>query len=439
MLASHVNTAPVVRDLVEIIEQHGRWRELESERMMLKGQFSLQERRDILSRNKWRPNQEKIQYWGFSYGTVVGATLAAIYPDRVHRMILDGVVDAPDYMAGESLTSLRDTDRLIPAFAQHCYSGGRERCALFRDGGPDAISALLKHVIANVRDHPIGFAGTSIHGPGLITHADLMRYFRSTLYTPLQKWPEVAQIFHELSSGDSSSLAAIQHAQISPLTRPLHLACTPDHSYTLPCFDRDFPSLGLADDTPIRCTDGLRADTQAQQEFNKYAEDLVSRSELMGAAWVNNQLPCTAWHAKASWRYDGTFQTSMPQPVLLIGNSIDPVTPLRSAINMSAKFNGSAVLQIEAEGHCSYATVSMCAGRAIRAYFQQGIVPEPKDKSVWAVGASRNPSEAIATCKADRTPFDGYLPDGPEPDLPQDESDHELWTALVGLARSWSP
>jgi hypothetical protein len=351
-------------------------------------------------------------------------------------MILDGVVDATDYMAGTWLTNFRDTDRLIPAFAKHCYAGGRERCALFRDGGPDTISALVEQIITNVRSYPIGFPATSAHGPGMITDADLMQYFRRALYTPLQTWPEVARILHELFVGNASTLAAIRHAQTSPITRPLLPECSPDKSYTLPCYDTESPSLGLGDATPIACSDGLRGDTQTQQEFKRYADDLISRSKVMGAAWVRHRIPCTAWHARASWRYEGDFQTSMPQPLLLISTSIDPVTPLHSALTMSAKFNGSAVLEIEAEGHCSAATISMCAGRAIREYFQHGKVPEPKGRSVRANGTSRNLSDTVAICKADRKPFDGYLPDGPEPDLPQDESDIELWTALVGLARS---
>jgi hypothetical protein len=51
-------------------------------------------------------------------------------------------------------------------------------------------------------------------------------------------------------------------------------------------------------------------------------------------------------------------------------------------------------------------------------------------------GTFRSFRDTVAICKADRRPFDGYLPDGPEPDVPQGESDAELWTALVGLARS---
>jgi pimeloyl-ACP methyl ester carboxylesterase len=33
---------------------------------------------------------DTLDYWGFSYGTVVGAMYAHMYPDRVGKMVLDG-------------------------------------------------------------------------------------------------------------------------------------------------------------------------------------------------------------------------------------------------------------------------------------------------------------------------------------------------------------
>lgn len=41
-----------------------------------------------------------LRYWGQSYGTVLGATAAAMFPDRIDKMVIDGVVDLPQYYAG---------------------------------------------------------------------------------------------------------------------------------------------------------------------------------------------------------------------------------------------------------------------------------------------------------------------------------------------------
>ena len=52
-----VSTASVARDLLEIMEKAG---------------------------------QKKLKYWGFSYGTVLGATFASLFPNKIDRMVNDG-------------------------------------------------------------------------------------------------------------------------------------------------------------------------------------------------------------------------------------------------------------------------------------------------------------------------------------------------------------
>jgi pimeloyl-ACP methyl ester carboxylesterase len=41
-----------------------------------------------------------IRYWGFSYGTLLGATLSAMFPDKMDRVILDGNINPTDYYGG---------------------------------------------------------------------------------------------------------------------------------------------------------------------------------------------------------------------------------------------------------------------------------------------------------------------------------------------------
>lgn len=35
--------------------------------------------------------EERLQYWGFSYGTFLGTTFATLFPKKVGRMVLDGI------------------------------------------------------------------------------------------------------------------------------------------------------------------------------------------------------------------------------------------------------------------------------------------------------------------------------------------------------------
>lgn len=45
--------------------------------------------RDMLHINELL-GEEKVKYWGFSYGTYIAATFAALFPDKVGRIVSDG-------------------------------------------------------------------------------------------------------------------------------------------------------------------------------------------------------------------------------------------------------------------------------------------------------------------------------------------------------------
>jgi pimeloyl-ACP methyl ester carboxylesterase len=98
----YMNTPVVANDMVAIIEALGEWRDKEAQSFVKKTKCMSKMRDSILERTKWRKGEEKLLYWGFSYGTLLGATFASMYPSKVGRLVLDGVVDAEDYYAGES-------------------------------------------------------------------------------------------------------------------------------------------------------------------------------------------------------------------------------------------------------------------------------------------------------------------------------------------------
>lgn len=56
--------------------------------------------RDINSIAQATGEDGLIRYWGFSYGTLLGATVANIFPEKIHRVILDGNINPTDYYYG---------------------------------------------------------------------------------------------------------------------------------------------------------------------------------------------------------------------------------------------------------------------------------------------------------------------------------------------------
>jgi pimeloyl-ACP methyl ester carboxylesterase len=137
-ILDHMTTPNVVGDMVAIIEALGEWRENEALKMLnstrsrgdaiyvhsppqspLNSLNKLEEGTEVIQRTRWKKGEEKLQYWGFSYGTVLGATFAAMQPHRVGRLILDGVEDGEDYYTAEFKSNLNDTEAVSSA---HHYS-----------------------------------------------------------------------------------------------------------------------------------------------------------------------------------------------------------------------------------------------------------------------------------------------------------------------------
>lgn len=72
---------------------------------------------------------------------------------------------------------------------------------------------------------------------------------------------------------------------------------------------------------------------------------LSNQSALMGQVGNPLSMLATQWKLEAKERYTGDFRAKTKHPMLVIGNTYDPTTPLRSARNISESFEGSIVLE----------------------------------------------------------------------------------------------
>ena len=64
---------------------------------------------DLLRRSL---GEQKLNYLGFSYGTFLGATYATLFPKNYRAMVLDGPVDATDYINDPTQDLMEQTQRV---------------------------------------------------------------------------------------------------------------------------------------------------------------------------------------------------------------------------------------------------------------------------------------------------------------------------------------
>ena len=330
-IAFHMNTAPFIRDIVEVIEQHGKWRQEEAQRTLARledhsAHIQGQKAADVTTRTKWRKGEEQLLYWGLSYGTVVGATFATMQPHRVARAVIDGVVDTPDYYRGEWLHNLQDTDAVLDSFFEYCAEAGPELCALYIAGGQRQIKQRFEHILASLEGKPIGVAGHGSIAPDLITCSDLLWTIRIAVYAPLRYWPTLAALLVDIERRNGTSFAMSKQQELQISMPPDQ--CVEAPPYTPYCAIPPHRELGETP-TAILCSDRNTTYDLDRSAFASYAAKLKDQNWLLGPFWAQIRLGCVQWNLKPKWRFPGPFVGETAHPMMVVGTARDPVTPIR--------------------------------------------------------------------------------------------------------------
>lgn len=332
--APYVSTAIVARDMLNIARAHGR---------------------------------DMLQYWGFSYGTILGSTFAAMFPDHVERMVIDGVADVENFFTGTWTGALHDTDKTLRIVLEACVAAGPELCALYEKTADD-VHARLTSIYNGLKRRPLPFYDSTGENYGILSYKAARNSLFKLLYAPYgknERYPsmELLNALAEVQKDNGLALARI--AGLAPSRSPFKCAC--------PRKPRRPVSNRLDTQSAIACADaGPRSDTldDMEHEFLRMSE----LSEFADMWSISGQ--CSGWQLRAAERFTGPFVGDTAYPILLIGNTADPVTPILHARRISTGFNNSIMLQQDSGGHCSIAATSFCTAKAIRDYFRDGTLPK---------------------------------------------------------------
>lgn len=83
------------------------------------------------------------------------------------------------------------------------------------------------------------------------------------------------------------------------------------------------------------------------------------------------------WPVRAVERFNGPWNHTLSTRVLVIGNTADPATPKRSALDTVELLGGATnavFLEQAGVGHTSFAQTSACTYKIVTAYFTNGTV-----------------------------------------------------------------
>ncbi|KAI0791570.1 TAP-like protein-domain-containing protein [Irpex lacteus] len=294
-----------------------------------------------------------INFWGFSYGTILGQYLVNMLPDRVGRVVIDGVADAVAWSSQPSYTWYRQwlssTDDAYKIFVDRCSAVGPERCALARYKGEDPSD--IKNRVEQLIDY-LYYAPLPVHDPdvpGILTAGRLRMFLIRVLQTPIT-WPVSASLLNKAINGDGAGiLRTLQTNPLLDLQRQA-VSCNDNKPFTLP------PIPDIVDEL-----------LYVYQNVSRSVFSVVT-TELDGG--------CNNWPVTPPERFEGPWNQTLRNPMLVLSNSADPVTPLDSAKKVVERLGNSSRLVLQnSPGHCSLAMPSSCSAEVLRAYFNDGTIP----------------------------------------------------------------
>ena len=253
-----------------------------------------------------------------------------MYPDKVGRMIFDGVYNGNNYRAALWNSNVIGSEAVINSIFTFCHQAGPDGCALY-ESTPAAIRERFFDVLDSVRQNrvPIPLA----HG-----------------------FPYVVGAIHAVESANQTLLTQLVPYIISPVA--CNCASPP------PPNNNDFDALHAGPQTLDR------------EAYKKFFEDIVHRAPTLGPIWATYHLECTQWPVRPKWRYTGELAaTNLSHPILIVEPKFDPAGPLHDALEVRKRYAGTGLLIQNSYGHTSVAAPSACTAKYVREYLEARTMP----------------------------------------------------------------
>ncbi|KAH6658265.1 TAP-like protein-domain-containing protein [Truncatella angustata] len=290
-----------------------------------------------------------LRFWGFSYGSVLGETVAAMFPDRMDKIILDGVVNGHNYYhrTGIDVDQLSAADATFTAALGECIKAG-DRCA-------------LSHLNSTAIDLQVTLLGL----------ANDLKTAPITVNTTIIDYNFIMNTYY----------LSIKEAGLFQATAPLILDILNQQNLeaVVEFFQQAYSGIALGNPEAlygIKGGDTIPRYSKLEDVMPDIEHTKQTSPIFWGLTTAHNTL-YAQWPFEAKERYTGDFKVKTRNPILFIGNTWDPATPLVSAHTMSAAFEGSVVLEQHGFGHASLGQQSACTSKAISDYFVNGILPPP--------------------------------------------------------------
>ncbi|MEU3250985.1 alpha/beta fold hydrolase [Streptomyces sp. NPDC006997] len=292
---------------------------------------------------------DKLHYFGVSYGTELGGVYAHLFPGKVGRAVFDAVVDPTQSPAQGSLGQARGFQRALDNFAEDCVAegSGEDDCPI-GDSAQD-VKDRIARLLEDLDTHPIPGAVTR-----RLTQTAATNGIAQALYSQ-DFWPYLTDGLQQAYDGDGQILMLLSDALNGRGENG-------EYSNLVPA------------NVSINCADDRARYTEEQ--VRQRLPGFRAASPLFGDFLAWSMLSCTDWPVQGAADHPDVSAPGAA-PILVVGNTGDPATPYEGARKMvDALGEGVGVeLTYRGQGHGAYDSGNKCVRGAVDGYLLDGKVP----------------------------------------------------------------
>jgi len=299
--------------------------------------------------------EEKLNYLGYSYGTVIGQVYADMFPSHIRAMVLDGAVDVSLDPDQRSLEQTLGFEAALQRFFAYCRAS---RC--FDRDPADAVQELFERterapIPAPAASRPLG-QGEAVWG------------VIGSLYSRFQ-WPGLANAIEQALDGDGSTMVRLVDS---------FWGRHPDGSYD------NLLEMNVA----VNCLD--YAASRDPEHHRELTGEFEAKAPILGRFSATGNLICAYWDA-APDPLEVPDGDGAPV-ILIVGNTGDPATPYKWAVALSKQLESALLLTNDAEGHtATYTTFNTCVDQAVNVYLLE-LRPPAQGRTCGTAGISPTPA-----------------------------------------------
>jgi pimeloyl-ACP methyl ester carboxylesterase len=286
--------------------------------------------------------EDTISYFGFSYGSELGATWATMFPDTVRAAVLDGAADPNADALESSLQQTAGFEQSIETFLDRCSAD--DECQFHNDG--DATAAFVD-LLARLDADPITVEPDRPPVNRDVALTATVQAMYSESY-----WPALERALADAAEGDAAGLLALNDA---------YYQRQPDGTYGNEL--EAFQSISCADLSDRPTVEETDAEVP---QFREVAPLLVPEGSV-GSYF------CTFFPPAADPRIEITGAGA--GPIVVIGTTGDPATPLESTQRMAEALEDGRLVIVEADQHTGYG-VNRCVIDVVNDYLIDLDAPE---------------------------------------------------------------